>query len=90
VSLVLFCVRTNYRGITAHGRENQAAHVNPPGDGEQLDEKPLLELPDPHENDDIRRQVSRSPHEGQLTLSSLSDGNINCSKVFPHLLHLNS
>lgn len=44
--------------ITAHGCEDQA-QVNPPGDDEQADDiplpKPLSELDDPDENEDISR-----------------------------------
>ena len=44
--------------ITAHGCEDQA-QVNPPGDVEQADDipllKPLLELDEPEENEDISR-----------------------------------
>jgi hypothetical protein len=43
-----------------------------------------------HENEDISLDVSRSPQEGQFTVSSSWEERINCSKVLPHLLHLNS
>jgi len=78
---------------TAPGCEDQAQE-NPLGDGEQADDcpllKPLLKLVDPHENEDISRQVSFSPQEVQVNLSSSSEERISCSKTFPHLLHLNS
>ena len=78
---------------TAHGYEDRA-QVNPPGGDEQPDDSPLptslLELVDPHENEDISLEVSLSPQEGQITLSCSSEGKINCSKIFPHLLHSNS
>jgi hypothetical protein len=78
---------------TAHGCEDQA-QVNPPGDGEQADDtallNPLPELLAPHENEDISLLVSPSPQEGQIYLSSPSEEKTNCSKIFPHLLHLNS
>jgi len=80
--------------ITAHGCEGQPAQENPPNEGAQLDDNPLLkplpELGDPLENDDIRREVSHCPHEGHANFSSSSEEKINCSKIFSHLLHLNS
>jgi hypothetical protein len=83
-----------YLTITAHGCGCQPAQENPPEEGEQLDEnplfKPLPELDAPLENNDISLQVSLSPHEGQVNFSSSSEEKINCSKIFSHLLHLNS
>jgi len=78
---------------TAHGCED-LAQENPPGDGEQADDSPLskflVELVDPHENEDISLHVSPSPQQGQIDLSSPLEEKTNCSKIFPHLLHLNS
>jgi len=72
----------------------QEAQENPDGDEGQEDESPLPralpELVDRLENDDKSLHVSSSPQDGQINLSSPSEGKINCSKVFPHLLHLNS
>ena len=80
--------------VTAHGCGAQAAQENPPEEEEQLDDNPLLkllpELDDPLENNDISLQVSLSPHEGQANFSSSLEEKINCSKIFSHLLHLNS
>jgi hypothetical protein len=79
--------------VTAHGRGDQAQE-NPLGDGEQADAcpplKPLPEPGDPHEKEDISLEVSLSPQEGQTNESSSLDDRINCSKTFPHFLHLNS
>jgi len=83
-----------YPIFTAHGCGGQPAQENPPEEGAQLDDNPLLKplpvLGDPLENDDIRREVSLSPHKGQSNFSSSSEEKINCSKTFLHLLHLNS
>ena len=80
--------------VTAHGCGDQPAQENPPEGEEQLDDNPppnpLLGLDNPLENDDISLEVSPSPHKGQANFSSSSEEKINCSKVFPHLLHLNS
>ncbi len=77
---------------TAHGCEDQPAHENPLEGEEQVDDSPVLEplLDDPHENDDISLQVSFPLQEGQPGFSSPSEEKINCSKIVPHLLHLNS
>ena len=77
---------------TAHGCEDQTAHENPLEGEEQVDESPVLALlsDDPHENDDISFEVSFPLQEGQLGFSSPSEEKINCSKILPHLLHLNS
>jgi hypothetical protein len=45
---------------------------------------------EPHENEDISLDVSSSPQEGQCTVFSSREEKTNCSKVVPHLLHLNS
>jgi len=45
---------------------------------------------EPQENEDISLEVSLSPQEGQCTVSSSCEEKIKCSKVVPHLLHLNS
>ena len=78
---------------TAHGCDDPAQE-KPPGDEEQADESPLPkpppELVELHENEDISLQISPLPQEGQIDLSIPSEGKINCSKIFPHLLHLNS
>jgi hypothetical protein len=79
--------------VAAHGCWNQAQE-NPLGEGEQADAcpplKPLPELGDPHEKEDISLQISLSPQEGQTNESSLSEDRINCSNILPHFLHLNS
>jgi len=57
-------------------------------DGEHADDPPMpLE---PQENEDISLEVSFSPQEGQVTLSSSLEEKTNFSKVLSHLLHLNS
>lgn len=73
--------------VTAHGCEDHEAQENPLGEGEQADDPVPLE---PHENADISLEVSSSPQEGQITVSSSLEERTNCSKVLSHLLHLNS
>ena len=68
--------------------------MNPPGADEQDDDSPALTpLPEPvetHEKEDISLRISPAPHEGQVNVSSSSDGKTNCSNISPHFLHLNS
>jgi len=70
------------------------AHEKPPGDGEQADEATLLMLSperlEPHEKEDISLHVSSLPQDGHTHSSSSSEVKTSSSKVFPHLLHLNS
>ena len=82
----------DFNKFTAHGYEDWAQE-KPPEDGEHDDDSPLLRSPalvELHEKEDISLEVSPPPQEGQLNSPSLSEGNTSCSKILPHLLHLNS
>lgn len=75
----------------AHGYRNQAQE-KPPEEEQDEDSAPV---PPPDsdtllEKDDICLQVSWAPHEGHTQSRSFSEPNINCSKTWPHSLHLYS
>ncbi len=79
--------------FTAHGRLNQPQE-KPPEDVEQDDVCPPLpcrdESDDPQQNEDMSLHVSSFPQPGQQYVSTPSQENTNCSKTFPHWLHLYS